>query len=520
MNTRQQHRNPETDEVKRGLRWDFVGLVLASVIAIFFIFVLDTGSLAEWVARHRESKIDEVIVVGIVLLIGVSFSFLRRWLRLSHQLVKCEDPQTIDRISVADQVMKSQRRDLIGLFLSLLVAAACVFLFDTGSLAEWVAKHKDTNVDEVIVVSAVLLLGVSFISIRRTWELFTQVIKYDELYRETTRLGRESAVLAELSELLQSCLSSEEAHKLITDRAKILFPGTSGALCVTSNSRDLVEVVAIWGEPTLVEQFFAPKDCWALRRGRVHVLAGDPAVVSCAHLGEIRPRRAMCVPMMAHGEALGLLYLDSGRNESTNIGLPPPQLSESEQRLAKTFAELTALALANLKMREMLRIQSVVDPLTGLYNRRYMEESLDRELRRAKRKNSDVGVMMLDVDHFKTFNDTFGHEAGDAVLRSLGTLLREQFRGEDITCRYGGEEFTIILPDASSQITQQRAEQVREAAKRNLVQLRGQSLGPISLSVGVSSFPINGATGEALLRAADAALYRAKEAGRDRVMVC
>ena len=128
--------------------------------------------------------------------------------------------------------------------------------------------------------------------------------------------------------------------------------------------------------------------------------------------------------------------------------------------------------------------------------------------------------MMLDVDHFKNFNDTFGHEAGDSVLRSLGNLLREQFRAEDIACRYGGEEFTIILPDASPQLTQQRAEQIREAAKRNLVQLRGQSLGPISLSVGVSSFPTNGATGEALLGAADAALYRAKEAGRDRVMVC
>jgi len=452
-----------------------------------------------------------------MLLIGVSFFFLRRWLGLSRQLMKYEDSPEIEYVPAAEQVMKSQRRDLIGLFLSLLVAVVLVFLFDTGSLAEWVATHKDTKVDEVIVVSLVLLLGVSFISIRRTLELSAQIIKYDELYRETTRLSRESTLLGELSELLQSCLSSEEAHGLIVDRAKILFPGTSGALCITSNSRDLVEVVATWGEPALAERFFPPKDCWALRRGRVHVLGGDPTVLGCAHLGQNRPWRSMCVPMMAHGEALGLLYLDI--SESKQVEQPAPHLSQSEQRLAKIFTEQTALALANLKMREILRIQSVRDPLTGLYNRRYMEESLDRELRRMKRKNSELGVLMMDVDHFKHFNDTFGHEAGDSVLRSLGKLLRSQFRAEDIVCRYGGEEFVVILPETSPELTQERAERLREAVKRDLVQLRGQSLGSVSLSIGVSAFPANGATVEALVTAADVALYRAKEEGRDRVAV-
>jgi hypothetical protein len=326
MSTRHQHRNANAaGEVRRGLRWDLLGLLLASVIAIALIFVLDTGSLAEWVAKHKESKIDEVIVSSIILLISVSFFFLRRWLGLSRQLTNYEASAKIEYIPVADKVIASQRRDFIGLFLSLLVAVVFVSLFDTGSLAEWVAEHKDTKVDEVIVVSLVLLLGVSFISIRRTLELSAQVIKYDELYLETNRLIRESALLGELSELLQSCLSSEEAHGLITDRAKILFPDTSGALCVTTNSRDLVEVVATWGEPALAERAFAPKDCWALRRGRVHVLEADPTVLSCAHLGQIRPHRAMCVPMMAHGEALGLLYLDTRQNESKAVEQSVPQ---------------------------------------------------------------------------------------------------------------------------------------------------------------------------------------------------
>jgi hypothetical protein len=181
MNSRKQNRNSEAGEIKRKLHWDLLGVLLALVIAIALIFMLDTGSLAGWVAKHKETKIGEVIFASFALLVGVSFFFLRRWLRLSHRLIKYEGSRQIEPVSLADQAMKSQLRDLIGLFLSLLVAAVLVLLLDTGSLAEWIAKHKGTKVDEVIVVSAVLLLGASFISIRRSLELSAQVIKYEEL---------------------------------------------------------------------------------------------------------------------------------------------------------------------------------------------------------------------------------------------------------------------------------------------------------------------------------------------------
>jgi diguanylate cyclase (GGDEF)-like protein len=226
----------------------------------------------------------------------------------------------------------------------------------------------------------------------------------------------------------------------------------------------------------------------------------------------------MCVPMMAHGETLGMLYFDSGERPVQNE-LSQTQPSDSEQRLAKTLAEHAALALANLNLRETLRIQSVRDPLTGLYNRRYMEESLERELRRSMRKKSPLGVVMLDVDHFKRFNDTFGHEAGDSVLQAVAKLFRSQLRGEDVVCRFGGEEFTVILPEASPEATRQRAEQLREAVKQMVPNFRDQSLEAITLSIGVASFPENGNTGEALLRKADSALYQAKQQGRDRVVI-
>jgi diguanylate cyclase (GGDEF)-like protein len=498
--------------------------ILMFVVLVFF---LDTGSVADWIARHKESKVDEIIVVGVALLIGLTFFSMRRWLGLSKRIIEYEDSDKVEILPDAERIEKSQRRDLIVLFVALFVAIASVFMFDTGSLADWVAKHKDTKIDEAIVSGVILLIGLSFFSIRRRMELTDQVKKYEELYTRTVKLSRESALLGEFSELLQSCLTAEEAHLLIASRAQMLLPGISGALCITASSRDIVEVVASWGHPALVENFFAPQDCWALRRGRVHVLGDDAGVVSCAHLGNVRPRRAMCVPMMAHGEAMGLLYLDTGSVDADGVDENvdrkhgdqfAAQLSESDQQLAKTFAEQSALALANLNMREILKAQSIRDPLTGLYNRRYMQESLERELSRAGRKKSTLGIMMIDVDHFKHFNDTYGHEAGDAVLRQVGTILRTYFRGEDVACRYGGEEFTVILPEATVEATLKRAEQLREAVKKDVAQLHGQTLEAVSISVGISNFPADGATGETLLRTADNALYRAKKQGRDCVV--
>jgi diguanylate cyclase (GGDEF)-like protein/PAS domain S-box-containing protein len=174
---------------------------------------------------------------------------------------------------------------------------------------------------------------------------------------------------------------------------------------------------------------------------------------------------------------------------------------------------------ALFKSQALLREQSVRDHLTGLFNRRYLEETLERELLRAARKQLCLGIIMLDVDNFKQFNDTWGHAAGDEVLHELGNLLLRQVRGEDIACRYGGDEFIIVLPDATRAVTYERAELICELAEQFPLQFEGQSLATVTLSLGVAVFPEHGATSTGILRAVDAALYRAKHEGRDRVIV-
>lgn len=326
---------------------------------------------------------------------------------------------------------------------------------------------------------------------------------------ELEQRTREIGLLSEMGDLLQACRSAEEAHAVIARMAPQVFPNVAGSVSVISVANNLVETVAAWGPPT-GERVFGPDECWALRRGRAHLVEDLQLGLICKHMHRPLALPYVCVPMLAHGEALGLL----------NLNLPDEgRVSDALQRLGMTVAEHVALALANLRLHETLRAQSIRDPLTNLFNRRYMEESLEREMRRAVRGRHSVGIIMLDLDHFKRVNDEYGHEAGDTVLRELGSVLQRNIRGEDIACRYGGEEFTLILPEASLGDAAQRAEQLRVAIKALPIRYRKQTLGPITVSLGVAVFPDHGPTGEAVLRAADAALYQAKGRGRDRVTV-
>ena len=320
----------------------------------------------------------------------------------------------------------------------------------------------------------------------------------------------EGNLLRQMDDLLQVCNLPDEAFAVIQQFGPQLFLSTSGALYLINNSRKAVEAVSAWGETLESEPIFASDDCWSLRRGQFHQWSNQAPGLRCRHMPPSFSGNYLDAPMLAAGELMGLLHIESGVNEW--------RLKETEE-LARTLAEHLALSLSNIKLREKLHAQSIRDPLTGLFNRRYMEESLERELRRATRAQSPIGIIMLDIDHFKDFNDTHGHEAGDIVLNELGILLQGQVRGGDIACRLGGEEFILILPETSLEVTRQRAEQIRLAVKGMVVEYQHKPLGIVSISIGVAIYPTHSTSAEGLLHQVDKALYQAKHHGRNRVEV-
>jgi diguanylate cyclase (GGDEF)-like protein/PAS domain S-box-containing protein len=331
----------------------------------------------------------------------------------------------------------------------------------------------------------------------------------DRMMMELTERSQRATLLAKMGELLQSCISNEEAFAAALGFAPRIFPVTRGAVVLLNPTRNLAEVIGAWAECKLPMTEFEPHACWALRTGHPHlVLAGDPTA-PCAHALGVK-NTYLCIPILAQGEALGFLHFQTTDEV--------PTVAESELSFKTTFAGQLGLSIANIRLRDALRTQSIRDPLTGLYNRRYLEETLDREIRRAARAEQSLGILMLDLDHFKKFNDTHGHEAGDSVLREAADFLTRSIRIEDTVCRFGGEEFVIILPTASLEAATMRAERIREQLRNVTVLHQGQSLGRITVSVGVAAFPMHGTLAKHLLAAADAALYRAKREGRDRVV--
>jgi len=329
--------------------------------------------------------------------------------------------------------------------------------------------------------------------------------------------NREISLTSELADQLHACMTIEEAYQIISHMGPRLFPEHSGTVLLLNASRNILETTVTWGENSPEPLVMYPQNCWALRRGRPYLMQDPERDLVCEHLSSPSGSGYFCVPLMAQGETLGVLHLRA-KNSAAAGGSPPP-FSESCQSLARAVADHLALSLGNLRLQESLRHQAIRDPLTGLFNRRFMLETLERELYRIQRKKSSLCVFMMDLDHFRRFNETFGHAAGDAVLSALGRLLLSQVRKEDVACRYGGEEFTVILPETSLETGRGRAEELRQSVHDLKVEHLGQNLGSITISLGVAVYPQNGVEPEALLRAADEALYKAKHAGRDQVVI-
>lgn len=321
---------------------------------------------------------------------------------------------------------------------------------------------------------------------------------------------RQNTLLHRLNDLIQSCSNEDEAHVIVRVTLSELFPGISGGLALPRAHG--LEPAVVWGNEAGLASLFQADDCWALRQGQMIEVVDPANDLVCKHFETVPLHGYLCLPLVVHGDMIGLMHLAY-----------PQKLKQKDREnlreLLRSAGETIKLSLSNLRMREAMREQATHDQLTGLFNRRYQDETLPRELHRALREKQTLTVAMLDIDHFKRFNDSYGHEAGDQVLREIGRILRENLRRSDIACRYGGEELSVIMPDSSTEDARHRLETICQLIRGMAINFHRSVLPPVTVSVGIAQAPDHGQGAAEIMRAADTALYAAKAAGRDRIEV-
>jgi len=333
---------------------------------------------------------------------------------------------------------------------------------------------------------------------------------------ERQQAGRETRLLSELNAWLQCCKSLEELYDMVGNFVTLLLPDCGGSLYIYANSRDILDNVKAWNGARLSAPM-QPDECWGLRRGRTFTHECGDAGIHCSHVDPSAPGDYCCIPILAHGDTIGMLHIEFKSDQGAQEAPLRKALIAEQRRIGLTCAEHISMAIANVKLRDQLRDQSIRDPLTGLFNRRYLMDTCRREFSRARRMRLNVSILSIDVDYFKRYNDNHGHDAGDTVLRAVGDCLENSFRNEDVACRFGGEEFVVVLLGATPAIALRKANELRDRIESLMVNYLDKPLPRITASIGVASFPEAGDTPEAVLRAADEALYRAKESGRNRV---
>jgi diguanylate cyclase (GGDEF)-like protein len=332
---------------------------------------------------------------------------------------------------------------------------------------------------------------------------------------ENERLNAATRTLSELSEWLQSAKSEPELYQMISTVLGGLMPECTGALYIYADSRDVLEIAAEWNGSSTTRALH-PDDCWSLRRGHVYIHGTSEVEFRCDHVHDGVNENYCCIPILAHGETVGLLHVEYNSTGQETEAEAKARFAD-RARLGLACAEHLSIAIANVKLREGLRDQSLRDALTGLNNRRYLIETARRELLRAARSRTPVSVVTLDIDHFKSFNDNHGHEAGDTVLRHIGEILKATFADGEMPCRLGGEEFVVLLPNCTIEEAALRAEELRARVEALNISYGDGMLPRVTISVGVAAYPEAGIDLPEILRVADGALYRAKQRGRNRV---
>ncbi|WP_299668306.1 diguanylate cyclase [uncultured Ruegeria sp.] len=481
---------PETSDIYRFKLFDSEGRVFWSTRAAdigslnskpYFQEVLATG---ESFYKHEEKPIAEVS-------------------GLNHELMAGSGKKTCHVAEIYTPVIKN------GQFLG-----AIEFYSDITSQRDLFITRVRWSL-AVLCGVALLALTVVILVIYRTnrrqvRDLRVRAAKERELMDDQLRLAREVRLLGELNEWLQSSRSLDELFDMVSRFMTHILPEAEGSVYVYSNSRDVLDGCASWNGGSH-KAHIHPEGCWGLRRGRTYEFGASEIDIVCEHAEPHDGRPYFCFPILAHGETVGLLHLRAheGRNDAFH----------DSKKLAQLCAEQISMAIANVRMRDQLHDQSVRDPLTGLFNRRHMTETLRKSIGRSQQTGAPLSLIAVDVDHFKKFNDIHGHDAGDMVLRAVGSALEQGCDRDEIACRIGGEEFTLILPDNTPDEAMTRAEQLRQAVEAISVRYGEKSLPRITISVGVAHYPTHGVMPQDLMRVADDALYAAKDKGRNQVQV-
>jgi diguanylate cyclase (GGDEF)-like protein len=395
----------------------------------------------------------------------------------------------------ADYRLATRRRDTLHAIQGLCAVSAGIAVL---------APEPVSRISAAVALGiATFTFGISILYGRRAIsELDLHKTLADEAHASRTQVEE----LFAMTDMLQAAENHDDAGAVLMATAQRLLPHYGGALYVFNNSRDRLDLAQAWNvtEGFHVPEVLLPSNCWALKRGKPHINDASQGTLCCMH--QIGAAATVEVPMMARGQVFGLLVLAIEADDSFQ------QLKEI-RRTARALADSMSLALSNIALREKLRTQSLRDPLTGLYNRRYMEDALERYVSLAERSGSATSVVMIDLDNFKRLNDEFGHAKGDAVLRDVAGQFVGALRPSDVVARYGGEELMVILPDCGLEDAAAKAETLRLRVE-SLSEVHGT---PISASFGVATVPETSVNTADILPMADAALYQAKQGGKNRV---
>lgn len=366
------------------------------------------------------------------------------------------------------------------------------------------------SVHTPLLIGILLLIGSQFVVIHILSARSDQaLLEREELLRESQIAHQQIEILFEMTDLLQSSDTIKDAGMVLENATHRLLPNYAGAIYGFNKKHERLEITRKWGEFPSKEpvEALAAHRCWALKRGKLHINDRATGTLLCKHYTENAP--TIEVPMVARGSLHGLLILTlPAQNAQQTSGL------EHDIRLAQAMSDSLSLALSNIELRETLRVQSLHDPLTGLYNRRYMEDALKETLASALRNGTPTSVLMIDLDNFKQINDRHGHAMGDIVLCEVAQCIVGALRPTDIVSRYGGEEILVIMPDCSHQEALNLAEILRKLIE-SLSAVHNET---ITASFGIATAPDMAESHSEIIARADDALYVAKHAGRNRIM--